>query len=155
MSEKISVKQIRFLQTLRKLHGIDDELYAEIKRSVGVDSTTELTQKQFSAMKSRIEGASTEPKKRSWKPVHKSARRSGMHTRPPMEKERSLAKIEAILADLGLPWSYADSIVQQMFAESGTIKPLRMCDASETYKVMQALIYHQKRREGADAADQA
>lgn len=81
-------------------------------------------------------------KRAGWKPVHKSARKSGMHNAPPEEKAPLLSKIEAILADLGLPWSYADGMAQKMFK----VRFVRWLDYGQTRKLTSALIYHQRRQ---------
>jgi len=148
----ITKKQICFLQTIRRQAGIDDETWLEMKRSVGVESTRELGWKQFDELKRRVEGQNrgtedgrrrTEKSGGSWKPMHKSAVKSGMHHAPPKEKEAMIRKIEAILAELGLPWGYADSMARQM--TGGRIRRLRFLDGDGTYKVLQALIIHQNR----------
>ncbi|MEM5786907.1 MAG: phage protein GemA/Gp16 family protein, partial [Syntrophobacteraceae bacterium] len=79
-----------------------------------------------------------------WKPVHSSARRSGMHVRPASDKEDMIRKIEAILTELRLPWSYADRMAKRMFG----IDALRFCDPGQTYKLLQALCVYQKRKGG-------
>jgi hypothetical protein len=169
MSEqRISKKQIRYIQTIRRLKGIDDETYTEMKRCVGVESTTELTWRQFDELLGRIgegetrgaltpalsqgergKGKETSQGKRggksshaTWKPLHKSARKSGLEWRPPVEKEAMVRKIEAILSELKLPWSYADGMARKMFGVDRFV----WCNGDQTYKVLQALTVYQQRR---------
>ena len=49
------------------------------------------------------------------------------------------AKIEAILTELKLEWSYADGIAKQMFG----IERVAWLDPDQLFKVMAALIYRQ------------
>lgn len=151
LHKTISKAQIQYVQALRHRLGINDDLYTEIKRSVGVESTRDLTNKQFDELLRRLNGtlrrksrpAGGDGKdKGSWKPVHRSAYKSGMHRKPAPDKEAMIRKIEAILTELRLPWSYADGIAKQMTG----IDRLRWCDGDQTYKVLQALTVHQKRR---------
>ncbi|ACL06455.1 protein of unknown function DUF1018 [Desulfatibacillum aliphaticivorans] len=80
-------------------------------------------------------------KRKGWRPVHESARKSGMRHPPPMEREAMLDKIGAILADLDLPWSYADGMAKKMFK----VDMLRWLDPHQTHKLLVALVYHQRR----------
>lgn len=149
-SKAISKNQVRYIQALRRRKGICDADYKAMKESVGAASTTELTVGQFEELLARIEGKNRPAEggsgkgKRSWKPVHHSAYRSGMHKKPPADKEAMIRKIEAILTELELPWSYADGMAKKMTA--GRVERLRFLDVEQTYKVLQMLCVHQKRR---------
>jgi phage gp16-like protein len=68
-----------------------------------------------------------------------------MHRKPAPEKEAVIRKIEAILADMELPWSYADGIARKMFG----VEKLLWCDADQTFRVLQALAVYQRRHGGA------
>ena len=149
-SGTISKRQVCLIQTLRRQAGIDDETWSQMKASVGVESTKELEAGAFEELLGRIEGRAesqggqppggrTRPK--SWKRVHKSAFKSGMHRRPPQETEAMIRKIEAILAEFKLGWDYADGMARRMFG----IDRLAWCDAGQTYKVLQALCVYQRR----------
>jgi hypothetical protein len=142
---KITKKQIQAIQVIRRRAGIPDDVWTEMKRSVGAESTRDLTDTQFDQLLTRLGvappargGSRREP---SWKPMHHSARASGMHRKPPQEKEALIRGIEAILAELKLPWSYADGIAHRMFG----IDALRFCDAEQTHKVQQALIIRRRK----------
>lgn len=139
-SARISKEDVRYIQRLRCALKIDDETFDAMKASVGVASTKDLSRAQYLELVRRIKGGSDAAQ---WKPVHKSAKASGMHRKPAGDREAVISKIEAILADLKLPWSYADGIARKMFC----IERLRFCDASQTTKVMQALITFQRRQE--------
>ncbi|MEN6439450.1 MAG: regulatory protein GemA [Syntrophobacter sp.] len=144
MSE-ISKRQIQFIQALRRRKGIDDETYAAMKSDVGVSSTRDLTNAQFDQLLARIEGRAVPSSgfrgRKGYKPVHRSAKRSGMHIPPPAETAAMISKVEAILAELQLPWSYVDGMAKHMFG----VDRFRWCNSAQVYKVLQALIIHQKR----------
>jgi phage gp16-like protein len=157
-AQTISKRQIQYLQALRHSLGIDDETYGAMKASVGVTSTTELDNRRFDELVRRMRRTERQEKRRagasssqgegsggnSWKPVHKSARASGMHRKPAPEKEAVLRKVEAILADMKLDWAYADGIARKMFG----VDRLTWCDADQTFRVLQALAVYQRRHGG-------
>ncbi len=149
MAQTITKKQIQFIQAQRRGLGISDEVYAEMKRSIGVESTRDLTGAQFEDLLRRMKGSiirssSRRRREGSYKPVHRSAYASGMHRKPPEDREDMVRKIEAILTEFKLPWSYADAIAKKQSA--GRVEFLRFCDTDQTYKVLQALCVYQKRQ---------
>ncbi len=115
--------------------GMTEEAYRDMLSSVGVSSSKELDQAGFDEIMTRLRAA-------GFRPEHKSARKSGMHREPAPEKKPMISKIGAILAELGLPWSYADSIARNMFGADR----LAWCDSEQTHKILQALIIHQRRK---------
>ncbi|MCE5242900.1 MAG: regulatory protein GemA [Desulfobacteraceae bacterium] len=141
----ITKKQIQYLQVLRRKAGLDDDTWTAMKAEAGAVSTRDLTEAQFNRLLARLEGRPAETsvsrRPKPGRPVHASARKSGMHTAPPMETAAMLGKIEAILADLKLPWSYADGMARKMFG----VQYLKWCRADQVYKLLQALIVHQNR----------
>ncbi|MHC1726527.1 MAG: regulatory protein GemA [Syntrophobacteraceae bacterium] len=143
--QKISTAQIKYIQCERRRAGIDDDTYAAMKTSVGVASTVDLDQRQFNELLRRIGKLRQNARRRQSTPP--PAARPPLFSKPPDDKAAMLSKIEAILAELKLSWSYADGIAKQQ--TRGSIERLRFCDDSQTYKVLQALIYHQKRKSSA------
>lgn len=145
---KISTAQIKYIQCERRRAGIDDDTYAAMKTSLGVASTVDLDQRQFNELLRRIGRLRQNAHKREKPAAPASNTRPGprppLFTTPPPDKAAMLSKIEAILADLKLSWSYADGIAKQQ--TRGAIERLRFCDDAQTYKVLQALIYHQNRQ---------
>lgn len=99
--------------TQSKLHiarhqlGLDDSVYrAVLQRTTGTSSSKNMTERQGQAALTelrRLGFKSKAPKKGQGKP-HNFERLPEMIT-----------KIEALLADMGLPWSYADAIANQMW----------------------------------------
>jgi phage gp16-like protein len=153
---KISKRQVQFIQAQRRQLGIDDGVYKEMKRSVGVESTLDLTVGQFEELLRRMRGTILRGSRRtrlsaraSYKRVHASAYASGMHKRPPLDREAMVSKIEAILTEFKLPWSYADAIAKQQ--TGGRTELLRFCGPDETYKVLQALCVYQARQNAKSA----
>ncbi len=142
----ITKKQVQYLQIMRRQRGIDDDTWSDMKASVGAASTRDLTPKQMNQILLRLDGHPRVGRdaSRPWKPVHRSAYKSGMHVKPPESKAAMLGKIEAILADLQLPWAYADGMASKMFGK----ERLRFLDDEQTYKVLQALAIHQRRVTG-------
>jgi len=69
----------------------------------------------------------------------------GKHGRRPHVAERSedlLRKIEALLAEAGRPWSYAESMAKRMFSRQA----IEWLTDNELYKLMQALAVDANRR---------
>lgn len=98
--------------TLSKIHvakqqlGLEDETYrALLARVSGVRSAKELTDKQASMVLKEFErlGFKPLPSKSKGKPHN-------FNSLP-----NQVQKIEALLADIGMPWAYADAIARQMF----------------------------------------
>jgi hypothetical protein len=134
-SPEITKKQVQFIQVMRRQKGISDELFAEMKAGLGVASTKDLTQVQFEELLDRM-GV-----ERGWtgRRVHSSAAKSGMDKAPAAEKRPLLEKIGALLADMKLPWSYADAIAKQMYG----VRLLRWCDPEQLRAVVAALVKRQ------------
>jgi hypothetical protein len=63
----------------------------------------------------------------------------------PGNKIRMVAKINAMLASMGLAWAYADGITGQMFDGCEYTEWLR---PGQLHKVVQAMIFHQNRMKG-------
>ena len=91
----------------RQQLGMDDEGYrALLARVAGVQSSKDLGARQVGAVLREFERLGFKPKpsiKAKGKPGNFAVMRG------------EITKIEALLTDLGLPWSYADSIAKRMF----------------------------------------
>ena len=55
-----------------------------------------------------------------------------------------LKKIEALLADAGRPWAYADAMARRMCH----VERVAFCDLAQLRKLVSALVYAAKRRHG-------
>jgi len=136
----VNKKQLSLIHIAKTQLGMDETTYRAMLASVGVKSSKDLSNAQFDELMKRMDAG-------GFRVVHKSARKSGMHKKPPRDRKEIIGKIEAILAELELSWSYADGIARQMFG----VEKLRFCSSDQTYKVMQALIVYQRRQEAASA----
>ncbi len=139
MAEKmISKNQKALLHVARSQLNLSEEEYRGMLSSVGVSSSTELDYQRFDELMNKLRAC-------GFKPLGGSKKASGMHSDLPKEKQPMLSKIEAILADLEMPWVYADRVAKKMFG----IDRLRWCTTDQTWKVLQALIIFQKRKKVA------
>jgi len=136
----ISKGRIAMLHVAKNQIGMTDPEYYAMLGRFGVKHSNELTLDQWPEVERHLKKCGFVKKKSTRK-------RTKNNLKPfPKGKKQTLEKIEAILADLKLPWKYADGIAQKMFQREGkAVKKLRFCDYNETRKVLQALIYHQKR----------
>lgn len=62
------------------------------------------------------------------------------------ERGPQLGKIEALLADAGRPWAYVDGMAKRMFA----VASVTWCDPEQLQKIIAALVYDQRRRNGGN-----
>ena len=134
----ISKNQKALLHVARSQLGLSEDEYRGMLSSVGVSSSTELDYQRFDELMNKLRAC-------GFKPLGGSKKASGMHSDLPKEKQPMLSKIEAILADLEMPWVYADRVAKKMFG----IDRLRWCTTDQTWKVLQALIIFQKRKKVA------
>lgn len=98
---------------LSKIHiakqqlGMEDDVYRSLlARVAGVRSSTELTQRQVGAVLREFERLGFQPK-----PGSKTTGKPHNFQQMPAR----ITKIEALLADMKLPWAYADALAKQMF----------------------------------------
>lgn len=88
---------------------LDDERYrSELARIAGVRSAKELTERQAEAVLKEFQRMGWMPR-----PSKRNAGRPHNFAAPAMPE--MITKIGALLADMQLPWSYADAIAKQMF----------------------------------------
>lgn len=99
--------------TLSKIHiakqqlGMDDDIYRGLlARVAGVRSSKELNSRQASAVLNEFE-------RLGWKPKPGAKTNGKPHNFDQMPAR--ITKIEALLADMRLPWAYADALARQMF----------------------------------------
>ncbi len=63
------------------------------------------------------------------------------------DKSPQIRKIEALLADAKLPWSYADAIASKMFH----VERVAFCSGEQLSKLIAALGYNQRRKHKREA----
>jgi phage gp16-like protein len=131
---KIEKRHIALIHVAKSKLGLSEEDYRAMLNSVGVTTSKDLDHLQFDEVMRRFEAAG-----------FRNTGRNGGRKRPPRpvsSKEKLTKKIGAILADTGLPWSYADGIAKKMFG----LDSVRFCNETELWKVAAALSIYQKRR---------
>lgn len=87
--------------------GMDEESYRALLLRHGGNSCTQLSVAQ-------LEQVITELKQKGFKPKHAKTQGKPKNFYSP-SMPMMITKIEALLADMQLPWSYADGIVKQMY----------------------------------------
>lgn len=136
MKPNISTDAIRKRQ-LAKIHiaksdlGLDDDTYRALLMDVaGVDSAAKLNAKQRAAVLERFESKGWKNKKQKGKPRTVSA-----------DKAPLISKIGALLADMKLPWSYADGIAKQMYK----VERVGWCHENQLRGIITALAKNQEK----------
>lgn len=119
---------------LAKIHiakaqlGMDDETYrALLARVAGVTSAKQLTPRQASAVLAELQ-------RLGWQPQSKHEGRA--RPRPAPSRTAVMGKVEALLAEAGRPWSYADAMARHMFK----VERVEWLDDGRLHRLMQALI---------------
>lgn len=113
--------------------GLDEETYRQMLWTIGrVKSSADL---DYAGRRNVID--------------HLVSRGFKKHSRPKTAnvKAPQIQKIEALLADQKLPWSYADGVAKQMFGRD----KLEWCSGQELRAVIVALTKRQSRMEGEQA----
>ena len=119
----------------KKQLGMDDITYREMLFDItGFHSSADLDDKQRWAVIKHL-------KTKGFYSKHKTSKASGMHRTTAPDRSPLLSKIGAILADLKLPWAYADGMAKRMFK----VDKVRWLKPDQLHKVAAALIYYQKR----------
>lgn len=121
--------------------GMDETTYRDMLASVGCESSKQLTRAKFDDVMRRMEAG-------GFRPIHKSARKSGMDKPAADSKEPLLKKVGAILADCRLPWRYAEATAQNMFG----VERLPWLTPTQLHKLVAALSVYQKRRRKKEEA---
>lgn len=144
---RISREQVRKIQAVRHARKIDDETWADMKRSVGVASTLDLTQGQYRDLMRRLtdgwvkKPGGTSPKRRAalgrWMNIDEM----------PEGRRPLLRKLMALLLDGGKTWAYADGIARKMYG----VDRVEWCDPHQLHGVVQALSVYKGRHAGRGA----
>jgi len=130
---KISNKQKAYIHIAKKQLNMDDKEYRAFLRGFKVNSSNDLTDNQFPIVKQKLQAL-------GFKPIHKTAKKSRI-TNVSKDKKAQIDKIGALLADMKLSWTYADSIAKNVCK----VEKLRFVPNDQLYKVITALVKHQKR----------
>lgn len=124
---------------LAKIHiakkelAMDDDTYRAMLLSVaGVSSSKDLTEVTAPLVLAHFQRC-------GWKP--KSAVKFGRKPRVGQGRQALIGKIEALLAEAGRPWHYADAMAQRMFQ----VEKTDWLDSEQLQKLVAALTYDAKR----------
>lgn len=128
------------MSSLAKIHiakaqlGLDDDTYrAILARVAGVRSAKELGPRQVGALLAEFQ-------RLGWQPA--APKRAGRKVpKPAQERGKLVGKIEALLAEAGRPWAYADAMAQKMFG----VERVEWCDSDQLGRLVAALAYDAKR----------
>ncbi len=131
-------KRRKLVHVARQQLGLSEDEYRGMLSSVGVSSSKELDYRAFDELMKQLRA-------RGFNSLGETKKAAGMHSDLPKEKQPMLSWIEAILADLKMPWKYADGVAKKMFG----VDSLRWCTTDQTYKLLQALLIFQKRKKEA------
>lgn len=120
---------------LAKIHiakkdlGMDDDTYrALLARVAGVASAKDLNPRQVSAVLAEFQ-------RLGWQPTSNPCA-GRVRPQPARSRQAVMGKVEALLAEAGRPWSYADAMAERMFR----IERVEWLDDSQLHRLMQALI---------------
>lgn len=125
--------------SLAKIHiakaqlGMDDETYrAVLARVAGVRSAKDLNKRQIGHVLAEFVRLGFKPKPST------KGRKSPT---PAPDREPLVGKIEALLAEAGRPWAYADAMAVRMYQ----VERVEWCDNKQLQGLVAALVYDAKR----------
>ncbi len=133
---KIDNKRKALVHVAKAKTGRTEDEYQAMLAAVGVSSSKDLTIPQFDAIMDQFKDLGF---KTNFKRRRKSVSR---------DKKALMSKLDAILADMKLPMTYADGIARRRF----DVDVVQWCDAGQLYKVVQMMAVYQKRHGGARKA---
>lgn len=118
--------------------GMDDDTYRSMLWAVGrVESAANLDWAGRKKVLDHLKACGFKPKAKTTKHVQERPRNFGSE-----ERGQQLKKVEALLADAGRPWSYAESMARRMFK----VDALEFCNPDHLQRLIAALSYDQTRR---------
>lgn len=123
----LNKKQTALIHVARNKTGMSEDDYRALLAGLGVESSRDLTQRQFDAAMRHFEKLGFTPRRK----------------KPVASKERLLKKIQAQIDAMGLSWNYVHGIAGNMFG----ISRVQWCSAHQLHSIVAALTYHQKRRQ--------
>lgn len=125
--DAIRRRQLAQIHIAKSDLGLDDDTYRAMLVDVaGVDSAAKLNAKQRAAVLERF-------KEKGW--VNKKQSR-GKSPSTAISKEPLMSKIGALLADMKLPWSYANGIAKQMYK----VSRVDWCNQNQLRGIITALV---------------
>lgn len=134
--------QIKLIHTVKGALGLNDDDYRAVLAGYGVTSSKQLSDRDAGALLADLEAKAVAAGVWRKKGAPKRAGKRPFAGAAPVDKDGYLAKIEALLAEAGRPWAYADAMGKHMFG----IERVRFCKADQLRRIVAALVYDQKRR---------
>lgn len=134
-------RELAQIHIAKKQLGLDDDTYRDMLWTVGrVHSSGDLG---FTGRKQVLEHMKARGFK-TGKPTRDAKRVPGVRPANMDSPDRgpSLRKIEALLADAGRAWAYADGMAKKMFH----VEKVSWCAVDQLHSLIAALMYDQKRR---------
>ncbi len=130
-NRKITKKQIALLHVAKQQLGMDDELYRQMLASVGVDSSLQLTGRQYNEVMRRLEAG-------GFRAVNRAPRtQSHVVTE---ERLRMVRKVVKLSEAMNLDLAYALGIARRMWG----VEKLEWCTPLQLRGVVAALIKKQQ-----------
>ncbi|MDF0377673.1 regulatory protein GemA [Methylophilus sp. YYY-1] len=123
--------QIAQIHIARAQLGLDEETYRSIIRMMSNGRTDSSAQLDYAERNKLLEHF----KARGWKNTKMATPSAAKKTNQPL-----ITKVGALLADMKLPWSYADGIAKRMYNRDR----LQWCEAEELRGVIAALVKRQE-----------
>lgn len=134
------INQIAQIHIARADLGLDEETYRSIIRMMSNGRTDSSAQLDYAERNKLLDHF----KARGWKNTKTAMPKAAKHSNQDM-----IRKVGALLADMKLPWSYADGVAKRMFNRNR----VQWCEAEELRAVIAALVKRQGKE--ADAANQS
>lgn len=134
-------RELAIIHVAKKQLGLDDATYRDVLWTVGrVTSSADLDDYGRGRVIKHLQS-------RGFKKIKgKSDKRyTGHPGGVGVDREKLVGKVEALLADMSLPWSYADGVANRMYG----IEKVRFCSPTQLRSLIAALTKRQKKeREG-------
>lgn len=126
--------QLAKIHVAKKQLGLDEDTYRDLLHAAaGVRSASKLDPAGVARVLERFRALGWQDKPSS---------RHGRRPNPPESRSKQISKIEALLADAGRPWAYADGIAKRVCK----VDAVAFCDSQQLQKIIAALVYDQERR---------
>lgn len=125
-------RKLAMIHIAKKQLGMNDDDYRSFLRQYNVSSAKELTPTKLDRALDDLAKLGFEAKK---------PKRAG--TSPAIKNTPLLSKINALLADMKLPWNYANAIARQMYRQD-----LVNCHEAELHSIVVALLKRQQKESG-------
>ena len=123
-------KQLALIHVAKRELGLSEDIYRSLLEGVGVRSSKDLTSRQFDELLTTLKRAGFQHKPKTGT--------------PPANKKPLIGKINALLCDMNLPWSYADGMARHMYKTDLVL----WCTPKQLTGIVAALCIHQKRKSG-------